>query len=174
MKLCCNNPTALHKLSSTWGTFIKFRLLVLGEKRKPSTLQPPKMTSTKQLFRLSKKSSWWSFRSLKVLAYFLYIDDDSIACVIFDLDFQCIWLRVRSVKSLLLSGSEFRMMFTDIQLQDSDTFSMRKIQNKSTIFLIVRMPGGAPPPTHTHTMRGEERRVRNSCTEHPDWTCRDF
>lgn len=54
------------------------------------------------------------------------------------------------VKFPELKGSEFRMMFTDIQLQDSDTFSMRKIQNKSTIFLIVRMPGGAPP-THTHT-----------------------
>ncbi|KAG7330255.1 hypothetical protein KOW79_006477 [Hemibagrus wyckioides] len=45
-----------------------------------------------------------------------------------------------------LKGAEFRMMFTDIKLEDADTFSMRKIQNKSTIFLIVRMPGGGAAP----------------------------
>ncbi|XP_053361933.1 uncharacterized protein zgc:194655 [Clarias gariepinus] len=47
------------------------------------------------------------------------------------------------VKFPELKDAQFRMMFTDVQLEDSDTFSFRKIQNKSTIFLIVRMPGGA-------------------------------
>ncbi|KAI5609896.1 ubiquitin-like [Silurus asotus] len=46
------------------------------------------------------------------------------------------------VKFPELKGAQFRMMFTEIQLEDSDTFSMRKILNKSTIFLIIRMPGG--------------------------------
>ncbi|KAF4089219.1 hypothetical protein AMELA_G00063530 [Ameiurus melas] len=56
------------------------------------------------------------------------------------------------VKFPELKGAQFRMMFTDVQLEDTDTFSMRKILNKSTIFLIVRMPGGAAPAhTHTHT-----------------------
>ncbi|XP_060730596.1 uncharacterized protein zgc:194655 [Tachysurus vachellii] len=41
-----------------------------------------------------------------------------------------------------LKGAQFTMMFTSVKLEDTDTFSMRKIQNKSTVFLIVRMPGG--------------------------------
>ncbi|XP_034159356.1 uncharacterized protein zgc:194655 [Pangasianodon hypophthalmus] len=56
-----------------------------------------------------------------------------------------------TVKFPELKGAQFRMMFTDVQLEDSDTFSMRKIQNKSTIFLIVRMPGGG-----AHTPGGGE------------------
>ncbi|XP_036451949.1 uncharacterized protein zgc:194655 [Colossoma macropomum] len=42
-----------------------------------------------------------------------------------------------------LKGQNFKMMYTDVQLEDDETFSKYQIQDRSTIVLIVRLPGGA-------------------------------
>ncbi|XP_076829594.1 uncharacterized protein LOC143475596 [Brachyhypopomus gauderio] len=42
-----------------------------------------------------------------------------------------------------LKGQTFRIMFTDVQLvEDTDTFSKYQIQDRSTVVLILRLPGG--------------------------------
>ncbi|KAK1797117.1 hypothetical protein P4O66_008506 [Electrophorus voltai] len=43
-----------------------------------------------------------------------------------------------------LKGQAFRVMYTDVQLEnDTDTFSKYQIQDRSTIVLILRLPGGS-------------------------------
>ncbi|XP_037402657.1 uncharacterized protein zgc:194655 [Pygocentrus nattereri] len=41
-----------------------------------------------------------------------------------------------------LKGQNFKMLFTDVQLQDDETFSKYQIQDRSTVMLIVSLPGG--------------------------------
>ncbi|KAG9274342.1 uncharacterized protein zgc:194655 [Astyanax mexicanus] len=42
-----------------------------------------------------------------------------------------------------LKGQNFKLMYTDEQLQDDETFSKYEIQTGSIIVLILRLPGGS-------------------------------
>ncbi|XP_066538062.1 uncharacterized protein zgc:194655 [Hoplias malabaricus] len=42
-----------------------------------------------------------------------------------------------------LKGQNFRLLFSDVQLEEGETFSKYEIKDKSTIVLILRLPGGA-------------------------------
>ncbi|KAI4879365.1 hypothetical protein NFI96_019452 [Prochilodus magdalenae] len=47
------------------------------------------------------------------------------------------------VKCPELKGENFKMMYTDMKLEDDDTFSNYGIKDRSTIMLILLLPGGS-------------------------------
>ncbi|XP_060771130.1 uncharacterized protein zgc:194655 [Neoarius graeffei] len=51
------------------------------------------------------------------------------------------------VKCPELKDSKIRIMFTDIQLQDTDTFGKHKLEHLSTVAVFIQLPGGGAAHT---------------------------
>ncbi|KAK3545703.1 hypothetical protein QTP70_011366 [Hemibagrus guttatus] len=47
------------------------------------------------------------------------------------------------VKYPEIRGDSLRILFTTTPLQDNDTFAMHNIKHLSTLFVVIKLPGGA-------------------------------